>query len=254
MALFTDGAISGLDDLQHYENSILNVASTEEIDLAAKMSLAQAELGTQLLLFILRHPLRDTRAAVRRWIGLGDVIVTDPLKRWHALATLAMIYRDAYNNQLNDRYLGKWNEYQQLAHNASTDYLQLGVGMVADPIVKAVSPVLSPVAGAGMGGSCFVATSWVNTEGQEGSTSDIQAGAANAGMQLEVSALNPPANAVAWNLYAGTSANSLALQNSLPIPVGNTWILPSILLAGAAPGTGQVPERYLIHDRLLQRG
>jgi hypothetical protein len=230
------------------------VASTEGIDLAAKMSLAQEEIGTQLLLFILRHPLRDMRAAVRRWIGLGDVIVTDPLKRWHVLATLAMIYRDAYNNQLNDRYLGKWNEYQQLAQNASTEYLQLGVGTVADPIVKAASPLLSPVAGAGTGGSYFVGISWANAEGQEGSLSNVEAGAASAGMQIEVSAPNPPSNAAGWNVYAGTSANNLALQNGLPIPVGNTWTLASILLAGTAPGSGQVPDRYLIHDRLLQRG
>ena len=95
MTLFTDGPIGGLQELQRYENSILNVASTESIDLSAKLELAQAELGNQVLLFILRHAVRDTKAAVRMSVGLGDVVVTNPLKQWHALATLSMVYRDA---------------------------------------------------------------------------------------------------------------------------------------------------------------
>jgi hypothetical protein len=76
MALFTDGPLNGLQDLQHYENSILEVAGTEGIDLGAKLNLAQDELESQLMLFILRHPLRDMKATIRRSIGLRDVVVT----------------------------------------------------------------------------------------------------------------------------------------------------------------------------------
>ena len=254
MALFTDGPINGIEDLQSYENSILDVANTEGIDLGAKMGLAQDQLQTQLLLFVLRHPIRDTKAAIRRSIGLADVVVTDPMRKWHALATLTMIYRDAYNNQLNDRYLGKWNEYQQLAQNASTDYLQLGVGLVADPVGKAPSPALSPVSGVGGGGQYFVAVSWLNSEGQEGALSDVQSTTVGVGMQVDVAAANAPPNATGWNVYAGTAANSLRLQNILPIPIGSVWTLPGILLTGVAPGSGQDPERYLVLDRSLQRG
>ena len=42
-------------DLQQYENSILNVASTENIDLAAKLMLAQQDLANELVLFLLRR-------------------------------------------------------------------------------------------------------------------------------------------------------------------------------------------------------
>ena len=41
MALFFDGPISTAADLQQYENAILNVASTENIDLGDKIQLAQ---------------------------------------------------------------------------------------------------------------------------------------------------------------------------------------------------------------------
>ncbi len=50
----------------------------------------------------------------RRAIGVSDVVVTRQMKRWHALHTLEIVYRDAFNNQLNDRYQAKFVEYQEL--------------------------------------------------------------------------------------------------------------------------------------------
>ena len=47
MALFNDGLISTAADLQQYENSILTVASTENIDLALK--LLDANLSPKLV-------------------------------------------------------------------------------------------------------------------------------------------------------------------------------------------------------------
>ena len=54
------------------------------------------------------------------------------MKRWHALHTLAIFYRDAYNNQLNDRYLAKWNEYLLLARGAQDVTTQYGIGLVTE--------------------------------------------------------------------------------------------------------------------------
>lgn len=255
MALFTDGQLNGLEDLRRYENAIPNVASIEGIDIAAKVEIAQEEIGNQLLLFLLRNPSRDTRAAIRRTIGLSDVVATAPLQQSHALKTLAVIYRDAYNNQLNDRYLGKWKEYEQLWESAWIDYLQMGVGLVPDPVTKASSPALTTVPGAGTGGTYYVAAAWVNSSGQEGASSDVVVTEAAAGTQLVVTNADAPGNAVGWNVYAGTAANSLALQNGSPIPVESTWMMPAEgITPGAAPSGGQTAERFLVHDRLLQRG
>ena len=46
MALFTDGPINLVIDLQNYENAILTVANTEQIDLAGKGALAQGDMAT----------------------------------------------------------------------------------------------------------------------------------------------------------------------------------------------------------------
>src|SRR6266851_5741501 len=137
MALFTDGPLISTEELQKCENGILNLASTENIDLAGKIALAQSEIANQLVLFLLRKlPLQDyaTLPWARRTRDVGDVVVTEPLRQWHAHKTLAMVYRDAYNNQLNDRYQGKWTEYEALQKFAADNLLLAGVGLVSDPI------------------------------------------------------------------------------------------------------------------------
>ena len=42
-----------------------------------------------------------------------QVVVTPPLKLWHTFRTLEMVYGDAYNSQLNDRYAGKRDEFHE---------------------------------------------------------------------------------------------------------------------------------------------
>src|ERR1700689_4638421 len=99
MALFNDGPISTAADLQEYENSILTVASTENIDLADKLMLAQQDLANEVVLFLLRRPNRSDYSL---WAGssgplssrnVSNVVVTDPLQKWHVHKTLALVYR-----------------------------------------------------------------------------------------------------------------------------------------------------------------
>lgn len=168
MALFMDGPINDAADLQDYESSLLSMAATEGVDITAKSVLAQDEIGRKLLRFLLRVPLRDAKASVRRTIGIRDVVITEPLKHCHALKSIGLVYRDAYNSQLNDRYLGKWNEYERLAQEAIEEYLQVGLGLVADPIPRSAEPVLTTIAGSGAATTYYVATSWLNAAGQEG--------------------------------------------------------------------------------------
>jgi hypothetical protein len=257
MALFTDGPINGTADLQNYENAILTVASTEQIDLAGKSALAQGEIETELMLFLLRRyrePDFPGAVPVRRTIGVGDVAVTQPLRRWHAHKTLALVYRDAYNNQLNDRYKGKWTEYEQLAKASEQSYFQIGVGIVAGPIRKAAVPVLSAAAGAGSGATYYVAVAWVNQAGGVGSPSDFAQLATAAGQQLVVAAVGPPTNAAGWNVYVGEAPGATSLQNNGPIAIGSPWTLTTALQPGIPPGQGQTPTWFLVDHRLMERG
>src|SRR5690348_2897070 len=153
MALLTDGNPNDTEALRVYETAILDVAHVETIDLDAKLCLATEEISQDLLDILLGHtrtqyPLTEfPLGGDRRRLGVSDVVVSPQMKRWHALHTLAVVYRDAYNNQLNDRYRSKWEEYRELARGAKERTLEFGIGLAAAPVPRAGLPVLGAATG-----------------------------------------------------------------------------------------------------------
>src|SRR6202011_672239 len=93
-------------------------------------------------------------------LTLSNIVVTPPLRLWLLFHTLELVYRDAYFSQLNDRYQAKWNEYKDLSTSAAALLFQIGVGTVADPILQAVHPKLSLVAGSLAPAKYFIEVSW----------------------------------------------------------------------------------------------
>jgi hypothetical protein len=256
MALFTDGFISTAKDLQQYEASVLSDANAEGIDVAAKVILAQQDVGGELLLFLVRRAaFRDDQPNIRRSVGLADVVVTDALRHWHIHKTLAMVYQDAYNNQLNERYQGKWKQYEQLAKGSSRTYFQLGAGVVADPIPKAAIPAVSTVPGSGNGATFYVAVTWVNAAGEEGVPSAFAEVTTLAGEALSVAAPTGfPPNATGWNTYVGVSPSAMMRQNATPLVQGTAWVMTGALIAGAPLGMGQKPTWFIVDRHFIERG
>jgi hypothetical protein len=255
MALFTDGPISNGEDLQRYESDILNVATNEHIDLGAKLRLAQQNLSDELVLFLLRRwPLRDAVLGFERARKVDDVVVSDPLRRWHIHQTLALIYRDAYNNQLNDRYQGKWKEYEQLAAASKSTYLQIGVGLVSNPVSRGMPPTLASVTGPGTGATYYVAVTWVNAGGQQGAPSEFAEFTTTNGQELTAQAGPAPQNATGWNVYVGTSPATATLQNQTPLTAGAVWTMNNGLNAGARLPQGQLPSWFVVDQRVVERG
>lgn len=257
MALFTDGPINTPADLQNYESAILDVASVEGIDVSGKVASAQNEISTELLLFLRRRfqvPDFSWLVTTRRGIGLGDVVVTEPLRQWHAYKTLALVYRDAYNNQLNDRYQGKWQVYEQLAKEGLRNYFQIGVGIAAGPIPRATQPQFSTVVGTGAGGMFYVASTWLGASGEQGSPSETAEINVEAGQQLVVATSGMPANVTGWNVYIGLSPSAIALQNTTPMMVASTWTMTAAPIQGVGPGDGQKPTWFLVDQHIIGRG
>lgn len=254
MALVTDGNPNDTEALRVYETAILSVANVETIDLNAKLGLATEEVSEDVEDILLDHPLMDQRATVRRTFGVGDVVVTRQLRRWHALHTLEIVYRDAFNNQLNDRYKPKWDEYRELARGAKQQTEHFGIGLVFNPIPKAVTPLFSVVPGLIPATLYYVRVSWVSANGQEGEPSDVTAFETVDGSLLVVQAVQPPAIATGWNVYIGLTDSTLALQNGAPIPVGQSFTLPPAgLVNGPPPGDGQIPDIYVLGGQMLRR-
>ena len=255
MALFTDGVLSTIVELTHYENGILNIASTENIDIAAKSTLAQNEIATELLLFLGRNSASDPRILFRQRLDLANVAVTEPLKRWHAYKTLALVYQDAYNNQLNDRYQGKWDQYNALSKESEQKLLALGVGIIQQPIPKGSAPVLTMVPMEVTGVSYYARLAWVSSSGQEGSVSEAVLVQSGDGSGVLLGSPNPPAGILLWNVYAGAAPDGVTLQTASPLAVTGTWTLPSTgMRMGRAPSFGQFPEWWIVERHVLPRG
>lgn len=257
--LLTDGSPNTSEDLRVYESGILDVSHTEMINLDTKLRLATEEIS-EIVLNILLDQTNSTMGGVllRRSLGVSDVVVTRQMKRWHALYTLAIFYRDAYFNQLNDRYQEKWNEYLLLARGARDTTLQYGIGLVTTPIPQASTPLLSVVPGLLPATIYYVQVSWVSATGAEGTPSKSTAYEAPLASVLTVTnGTNPPPPAVAtgFNVYIGLTDCPTTLQNAMPIAIGQTFTEASTgLVAGIPAGMGQSADTYITGGSTLRRG
>jgi hypothetical protein len=251
MGLFTDRGISTSEDLRAYESSVLDVASTEGIELDAKLNLAVREIASELSAYLVK---RNPEAAGNR--DLSGVVVTDALADWHRVLTLSLIYRDAYNSQNNDRYLGKWKEYAALATKASAVYLEIGVGITSQPIPKPAAPICTRVNGGTLAAAVYaVQLAWQNARGEFGALSDLLNIDMPAGTLLSVTPSDSPAAAVSWSVFVGRSPTDLSRQNITPIVRGDSWVMPIAGLQSGAPfGSSQVPDYYILRDRQFRRG
>jgi hypothetical protein len=254
--LLTDGNPNNTEDLRAYESEILSVANTEMIDLSVKLGLATEEVAQEVLDFLVnRSSGADPQVAVRRDLGVGDVVVSRQMKRWHVLRALEMVHRDGFHNQLNDRYKAKFFEYKKLAAQARMQTFQFGVGLVRKPLPVAEAPVFGFVTGPLEATVYYARVAWVGADGQEGLASAVTTFDAPPGSLPVVEAVNAPVNAVAYHVYMGLSEAQVMRQTGAVVAIGDAFTLGAAgLEAGIAPGHGQVPDTYLTGARVLRRG
>ena len=254
--LLTDGSPNEDRSLQVYESTILQVSNTEMIPLRDKLRLALEEITEDVLDVLLDHGSpADPHATTRRMIGVSDVVVTPQMRRWHALHTLEVFYRDAFNNQLNSRYQAKFEEYRELSKEARDKTYDFGIGIALTPIPRACPPTFSFVAGLIPDTIYYAQVSWLSAIGQEGDPSEETTYDSPAGSLPVVTPVNPPAVATAFNVYMGLSAETVTLQSATPVPVGGSFTLASTgLVTGRRPGMGQSPDVYVTGGSILMRG
>jgi hypothetical protein len=252
MALFTDQDVATIGDLKRYESAVLDLASSEGVDLSTKLHLAHIEVGLKVAGFV-----QDNVTRLRCPDDpLNGVVVTDPLRHWSILHALSVLYRDLYSNQLNDRYLAKWQQYEKLAEAARSLFFEYGIGLATTPISRAGRPSLFMEASStALPLTYYVATSWVGDQAAEGMGSDMVTADLEAGKTIRVEAGSPVPNAHSWNIYVGTSPFTLSLQNSTPLSPTSSWMLPvGGLISGRAPSQGQAADYIVRQRRLLRRG
>jgi hypothetical protein len=256
MPLFSDGPASTIEDLLNQDSGLIDVCKAEQIDAGMKLRVAMDDIAGELEALFESQRSVYTPYFSQPQLNLRHLAVTSSLKRWHTFQTLAMIYRDAYFSQLNDRFQAKWQEFQRLAQVARNQLREIGVGLVLCPLPRPASPLLTTTPATETGGSFYVAVTLLNSQGEESApslTAFIDAPTGNAiGAQLST----VPENAAGWNAYVGSSPSSLVLQNNTPIAAPDAWVFyPSAaLVTGQRPGDGQKPNLIRGLPRLLQRG
>jgi hypothetical protein len=254
MALFTDG-ISTIQDLMCQDSSLLATAQTENIDLSQKLVLAAQDLGIEITTLLQRGNTYDWQFWLQPDPQLNNIVVTPPLQLWHVFQTLALVYRDCYFNQLNDRYKGKRDQFQQMAKWAMDKLIQTGIGIASDPIPQAAPPQLTSIPGGQPETTYSASVSWLNAESEEGQASNPVSLMVAAGNALVAQPANQPVNATAWNAYVGLSPLAMALQNTSPLALDQAWVQAGpVSTVGPAPGSGQAPDYLRALPRVIQRG
>lgn len=248
MALVTDGTISTVEDLLALDSAILETSVCEKIDLARKLRLADEAVELELAVFLLRA--HNQNGVSGPGVDLGNVVVTAPLRRWHALRALSEFYSDAYNSQFNDRYLGKWKHYSKLTRETSDLLFDYGVGITGDPVPKAPKPEVEAVGAGGLVTQYYVQIAWRGRTGTPGGVSEVAVYPAPNGEVLAVEAGSPPPGVTGFDVYVGESLESMTLQTLTPVALGGTWFMPAPgLLAGPPPPAGQRPDYYVRRNR-----
>ena len=254
MALFTD-VISTIQDLLNQDSSVLTTAQVENVNLSEKMTLAQQELGIELTTLLQRTNFYDWQFWLQPDLQLNNIVVTPPLQLWHVYQTLKLVYQDVYFNQLNDRYKGKRDQFEQLSRWAINKLIESGLGTVSDPIPQATPPQLTSIPGGQAATTYWASVSWLNSESEEGQPSNPSTLAITGGTALVVQPMNQPTNATAWNVYVGLSPTAMALQNTSPLAAGQVWVQAGpVSTLGPPPGSGQPPDCFRPLTRVIQRG
>jgi hypothetical protein len=254
MALFTDGPPSSIERLTALDSQLLSVASTEGIDVTRKLELAHEEVGLDLHALLKRMSPADSLMWAVVKASLENVVVTTALKLWFAYRTLELVYSDAYNSQLNDRYMGKRDQFRQMAVSYRERLIEAGAGMASIPVPRAATPVLAAAHGSLPDNIYYVTAAWVNRVNEEGASA-IPGAITTSSSSFSARIEPAPANATGWDVYVGMDPDSMTLQNSSPLEVGAAWVQPVWISAtGRKPGCGQAPSYVQALARIVQRG
>ena len=251
MALLMDGSPNTVETLKAIESSIADVAAVEQIDVDIKMGLALEEISESLMVHLIQLGTQDPQYLARRQIGVSTLVLTPPLRRWHALMSITLVYRDAYHNQLNERYLAKWKYFNSVSADARKTLLQIGLGLVNAAVPKAPAPVTGVAIGQWPPGVYVIRMAWVDSSGRIGSPGEAVTVELTSGSAPTVTSPVAPAGVAGWNVYIGPFGSVTTLQNSSPMGFSVPWVAPAAgpVVAGVPVGDGQSPDRYIADNQ-----
>ncbi|HYP05802.1 MAG TPA: hypothetical protein VER03_06165 [Bryobacteraceae bacterium] len=241
--LFTDGIILTMQDLRDHDNYVLEVASTESIELSSKLALSQRAVGYELASYL------TNREAP---ISLDRVVVTDELRDLLAVQTLAAVYGDAYNRNLNDRYLGRAKDFRHMSERSFRRFLQNGVGIARTAVRRADKPAVECTFEGGLNVGVYrVQIAWQHVAGNVGERSDAVAVECTGG-GLAVTPRSYPENMAGWHVFISAADGIPLRQNEAPIQEA-TWIQANPLRSELDGPEASGPDYYVRQSAQMLR-
>lgn len=255
MGLFSDGPPATIDDLTMQDSYLLSVVGVEGINVTNKLQLAYNEIAIEITAIFNRESSIYAPVLGETPLDLAHLAVSPALQLWHTFKSLELVYRDAYFNQLSNRYQAKWQQFEQLANRYGRSFVDTGAGLVIDPLPMPGPPTVTAEPASQPGGTAYLTVTFVNAEAQESSPAVMVTSTVTDGNVTVVGAPAGPSNAIGWNLYGGTAPSAMTLQNSAPLALGDTmqFVLPGNT-TGRAPGTGQSADVIRDLPRRIMRG
>jgi hypothetical protein len=242
--LFTDGIILTLQDLRDHDNFVLEVASTESIELSSKMAIAQRAVGYELASFL---GTRETP------ISLSRVVVNDELRDLLAVRTLAAVYSDAYNRHLNDRYLGRAKELREAGEHSFYRFLQNGVGIAGAAVPRSEKPMVTTLPdGELLAGLYTVQIAWAHAGGSVGERSE-EVTVECPGGSLMVIPPASPSQITGWHVFIAGIGSKPMRQNATPVAVNQEWMQSVMLRSDLVGPQPSGPDYYMRHSTHLVR-
>ncbi len=184
--------------------SILSEQETTSID--SKSRLAQNEIETQVISFLLRHS-GSSDSAARQLIS--KVTVTEGLSRWHSMLTLALFYADLAALQNSSLHRDQSRYFEIKAEAAREQLFDTGLGIVNLPIPKSPIPLVVSTPGANQSRLLRGRIRFVNSEAAVGAPSSEFLLDMTDGESINVSVTSLPANCSGWLLFLGETSELL---------------------------------------------
>lgn len=248
MALWSDWSSPQVSELIQHDSGVIEVSTTEGVNLPDKLCLARAELSSDLQALLNREGYCE-----RNGVTVRNVVITEPLLRWAIHHTLELVYRDAHYKHLSERYKGKWAEFARLSRQSRECLLQDGLRIARYPVEKPAKPIAVANSGNLAAGIYYLAASVWGELGGESEGSEITAFPLDSPGTITVMAPGASPSSPGWSLYCGLTPENLERQNATPVPVGVPFSIFSIV-AGPPPTSGQKPDFAVFSTNRILRG
>ncbi len=253
MALLKDQSITCLTDWMAYDTKLTILSEQESTSIEAKSRLAQNEIETQVTSFLLRQSGLSEFAARQL---LSQIVVTEPLARWHSLLTLSLFYADIACLQNNALHRDQARYYELKAEAARMQLFETGVGIVNQPVPKAPVPFVVLVPGSNTPRFLRARVRFVSPDGAVGAlSSEFNLDLTN-GETAQLSFTSLPENVAGWLLFLGETSDPLNLATPSALQMNQVVdVTPSLpnLNAPVASPEAQEPDRYVINSSQIWR-